>query len=134
MRRVRSKDTSPELIFRKMLHRAGFRFRLNNNLLPGKPDIILPKYKTAIFIHGCFWHRHKGCKEAAMPASNSSYWRAKFERNTRRDRRVKRELRCMGWRVFVVWECQLSVRKFERLRDRTFSFLQVTCPSKKESA
>jgi len=124
MRRVRSTDTNPEIIVRKMLHRAGYRFRLKNHILPGKPDIVLPKYRTAIFIHGCFWHRHKGCREAAMPTSNTSYWRVKFERNCKRDLRVKRELRQWGWRVFTVWECQLSIRKFERLRDRMFVFLQ----------
>jgi DNA mismatch endonuclease, patch repair protein len=123
MRRVRSADTRPEIIVRKMLHRAGFRFRLKNSCLPGKPDIVLPKYRAAIFIHGCFWHRHKGCKEAAMPASNRTYWRAKFERNTKRDLRVQGELQRLGWRVFTVWECQLSPRKTERLRGRITEFL-----------
>jgi DNA mismatch endonuclease (patch repair protein) len=97
MRRVRSADTHPEIVIRKTLHRAGFRFRLRNNSLPGKPDIVLPKYRAAIFIHGCFWHRHKGCKEAAMPANNRSYWSVKFEKNVKRDLRVKRELHRLGW-------------------------------------
>jgi DNA mismatch endonuclease, patch repair protein len=128
MRRVRSNNTRPELIVRKMLHRAGFRFGLKNGNLPGKPDIVLPKYRAAIFIHGCFWHRHKRCKEAAMPASNNSYWRIKLEGNARRDLRVQRELRHLGWRVFIVWECQLSVRKFDRLSNRIFRFLQNRIP------
>jgi DNA mismatch endonuclease, patch repair protein len=106
MRKVRSSDTAPELLVRKLLHRCGYRFRLQGSDLPGNPDIVLPKYKTIVLVHGCFWHRHKRCREATMPKSNQSYWEAKFERNEKRDRRIKRELKRLGWRVITVWECQ----------------------------
>jgi len=107
MSRVRSKNTKPELIVRSMLHRCGYRFRVNREDLPGKPDIVLRKYRTAIFVHGCFWHRHPGCKHATMPATRMEYWRAKFDRNVQRDGRNLRLLRKAGWRVIVVWECQV---------------------------
>jgi DNA mismatch endonuclease (patch repair protein) len=116
MRRVRSSDTAPELLVRRLLHRCGFRFRLHDAKLPGKPDIVLPKHRTAVFIHGCFWHRHVRCKEATTPQSNIEYWEAKFARNQLRDRRVRLNLRRLGWKVIVVWECQL--RKPERLLAR----------------
>lgn len=113
MRRVRSANTTPELLVRRLLHRAGYRFTLANKHLPGNPDIVLPRYRTAIFVHGCFWHRHRGCREATMPSSNVAYWSAKFERNRVRDRKDGRELRRLGWRVVIVWECQ--TRRPERL-------------------
>lgn len=118
MRQVRSSNTNPEIVVRKLLHRRGYRFRLNNLTLPGKPDIVLPKYKIAIFVHGCFWHRHNGCRDATMPASNLEYWREKFSKNTIRDRRVKKELRRLGWRVITLWGCQVGNPNLvlERLR------------------
>jgi DNA mismatch endonuclease, patch repair protein len=106
MSKVRSSNTAPELAVRRLLHRGGYRFRLHGNDLPGNPDIILPKYKTIILVHGCFWHRHKNCVEASMPQSNIEYWERKFDRNVRRDRRIQRELASLGWRVITVWECQ----------------------------
>ena len=106
MRRVRSSNTAPELLVRKLLHRSGYRFKLYGNNLPGNPDIVLPKYKTVVLVHGCFWHRHKRCSEAAMPKSNVPYWEGKFARNEKRDRRIKRDLKRLGWRVITVWECQ----------------------------
>lgn len=107
MSRVRSRHTKPELIIRSLLHRAGFRFRIKNNKLPGSPDIILPKYTTAIFVHGCYWHRHAGCSKASMPKSNKDFWRKKFDNNVARDRRVQSELKELQWRVLVLWECEI---------------------------
>jgi DNA mismatch endonuclease (patch repair protein) len=112
MSRIRGKDTKPELIVRSMLHRAGYRFTVNgplNNSLPGRPDIVLPKYRTVIFVHGCFWHQHPGCPAARIPKSSSGGvdWKSKLEKNVKRDRRNARRLRNEGWRVLTVWECAL---------------------------
>ncbi|WP_311202876.1 very short patch repair endonuclease [Rhizobium sp. SRDI969] len=105
MRAVRSGDTNPELIVRKLLHALGFRFRLRRADLPGKPDIVLPRYQTVIFVHGCFWHRHT-CKRASTPKTRTEFWEAKLAGNVARDRRVIDELRALGWRVVVIWECE----------------------------
>jgi DNA mismatch endonuclease, patch repair protein len=106
MRKVRSSNTAPELLVRRLLHGSGYRFKLYGSDLPGNPDIVLPKYKAIILVHGCFWHRHRRCSEATMPTSNVSYWEAKFARNGKRDRRIIRDLTRLGWRVITVWECQ----------------------------
>ena len=108
MSRVRSRDTKPEFIVRSLLHRAGFRYSLRRADLIGKPDIILAKYKAVIFVHGCFWHRHAECSRASMPATNQDKWRAKFEKNIARDILVKESLEQAGWRVIVVWECDIK--------------------------
>jgi len=107
MSRVRSADTKPEWILRCALHRLGFRYRLKNRQLPGRPDLVLPKYKAAIFVHGCYWHRHLGCKDASTPRTNDRFWAKKFAENVARDQRAQMELGRMGWRVLVVWECEL---------------------------
>lgn len=112
MSRVKSKDTKPEIVVRSFLHHKGFRFRLHVKGLPGHPDIVLPKYKTVVEVRGCFWHRHQGCKAATMPSSNQAYWTEKFRRNVERDRKNAVALRKMGWRVIVVWECQLRKKSF----------------------
>lgn len=109
MSRIRGKNTKPELIVRSLLHKAGFRFTVNgpkNKELPGRPDIILPKHRAVIFVHGCYWHRHSGCKFAYSPKSRVKFWESKFEQNVERDRRNEEELATRGWRVVVVWECQ----------------------------
>jgi DNA mismatch endonuclease (patch repair protein) len=106
MSRIRSRDTKPELIVRRILHSAGFRFRLNVRTLPGSPDIVLPKYKIAIFVHGCFWHRHPGCKFAYSPKSRVDFWQKKFDENVARDEHKKRALEELGWHVVEVWECE----------------------------
>ena len=106
MSRIKSKDTKPEMQVRSALHRAGYRFRLHVKDLPGKPDIVLPKYKTVIFVHGCFWHRHKGCSNATMPSTNQELWKKKFQQNVERDKREQAELKKLGWKVIVVWECK----------------------------
>lgn len=106
MARVKGRDTKPELIVRRLLHRIGYRFRLHRKDLPGKPDIVLPRHKKAIFVHGCFWHGHPGCRRATHPADNAEFWAAKLDRNVARDAET---LRCMGesgWNVLVIWECQ----------------------------
>ncbi len=106
MRLVHSKDTTPEIKVRSLLHRIGYRFRLYRSDFPGKPDIVLPKYKTVIFVHGCFWHRHKDCKRATTPATRQEYWLPKFSRTVIRDKKYRRQLIEMGWKVIVIWECQ----------------------------
>jgi len=108
MSRIKGKDTKPEILVRSMLHRAGYRFRKNVKTLPGKPDIVLPKYKTVIFVHGCFWHRHKGCKQATTPKTNKAFWNNKFERNVSNDRKHQRELKKLGWKVVTVWTCGID--------------------------
>lgn len=111
MRRVHGKNTTPEKTVRSMLHRLGFRFRLHGKNLPGNPDIILPKYKTAVFVHGCFWHRHSGCPRASTPATRQEYWLPKFRRTIERDEANQAKLRNTGWNVIVVWECELKDRE-----------------------
>lgn len=108
MSRVGKKDTGPEKAVRSVLHKMGFRFRKNRRDLPGSPDIVLPKYKTVIFVHGCFWHRHPGCSKSGVPKSNQDFWERKFERNIDRDRNNAVELERAGWHVNVIWECQLK--------------------------
>ena len=108
MSRVSSKNTKPELYVRSFLHGQGLRFRIHRKDLPGKPDLALPKYRTAIFVHGCFWHRHKGCSRATMPSTRIDFWERKFERNVVRDKANQVALREEGWKVLVVWECELS--------------------------
>lgn len=113
---IRSKNTKPELLVRSWLHRRGFRFRLHGAGLPGRPDLVFKQYRAVVFVHGCFWHRHSRCRYASIPASNQSFWRAKFEANTARDLKVRRQLRQLGWRVLVLWECETgNSRKLERL-------------------
>lgn len=112
MKQVKSKDTKPEMLVRSFLHRKGFRFRLHVQSLPGKPDIVLPKYKTIIEVRGCFWHRHRGCKAATMPSSNTTYWTEKFQRNIKRDKKTKAALQKLGWHVIVIWECQAKKRTY----------------------
>lgn len=121
MARVKAANTRPELQVRSMLHRLGYRFRLHRKGLPGKPDIVFPSRRTAIFVHGCFWHQHPGCKNAMRPISNTTYWNAKLDSNTMRDRQNLQDLRALGWRVVVVWECEL--KDMERLARRLHSFL-----------
>lgn len=108
MAKIRGKDTKPEKQVRSMLHRAGYRFSLHRKELPGKPDIVLRKYKTVVFVHGCFWHRHAGCKVASMPKSNTAFWQEKFDRNTANDRKHRAALGKLGWKVVTIWECELK--------------------------
>lgn len=108
MSKVASKDTKPELLVRSFLHRSGFRFRVHEKKLPGRPDLVLPKHQAVVFVHGCFWHRHNGCAKATMPATRVEFWREKFERNVARDLTNQADLRNLGWRVIVLWECEIA--------------------------
>ena len=108
MSRIRNKDTKPEEIVRKYLFAQGFRYRKNDKKLPGKPDIVLPKYKTVIFVNGCFWHKHEGCKYFVWPKNNEAFWRNKINGNVAHDDKVYQELREMGWNILIIWECELK--------------------------
>lgn len=110
MSKIRGKNTKPERLVRSVLHTNGFRFRVNKQDLPGNPDIVLKKYKSVIFVHGCFWHFHKDCREGKLPKSNSSFWKEKLEKNVIRDEKNIQLLKNMGWRVFVIWECDIEKR------------------------
>lgn len=108
MRAIKSANTKPELIVRRYLHASGLRFRLHRNDLPGKPDIVLPKYRAVVFVHGCFWHRHPDCKFAVMPLTRRDFWEEKLDKNVKRDKKHIIELVSMGWKVFVIWECEVK--------------------------
>lgn len=121
MRSVRQKDTTPERRVRSVAHRAGYRFRLQRRDLPGTPDIVFPRHRVCIFVHGCFWHRHPGCRAATTPESHEDYWRPKFEANIERDHRKIAELEALGWRVGVIWECE--TRDPQSIADRLTQIL-----------
>ncbi|WP_280332733.1 very short patch repair endonuclease [Nocardia wallacei] len=110
MRAVRSRDTAPEMAVRRFLHAAGLRYRLHDRQLPGKPDLVFPGRRVALFVHGCFWHQHPGCPAADRPASNTEYWTRKLDGNMTRDDRRRTELQLKGWKVIVIWECQTRNR------------------------
>src|SRR6266478_6594118 len=114
MSRIRGRNTRPERVVRQLLFSLDYRFRLQRKDLPGRPDIVLPKYRTVIFVHGCFWHRHRGCTFSYSPKSNTEFWSAKFSGNVKRDKVNQQKLRALGWTVLVVWECELE--NAERLK------------------
>ncbi|AII60313.1 DNA mismatch repair protein Vsr [Dehalococcoides mccartyi CG5] len=122
MSRIQSRNTKPEILVRSMLHRLGYRFRIHMQGLPGQPDIVLRRHLAIILVHGCFWHRHKGCKLAYTPKSRLEFWERKFDENIRRDEEVMRELVKMGWRVLTIWECQITDPK--ELQDRLIHFMK----------
>lgn len=115
MAAIHSANTKPEIIVRKYLFSHGFRYRLNHKRLPGHPDIVLRKYRTCIFINGCFWHGHEECRYFRMPKSNTEFWTAKINRNIQRDKRVQKELAAMGWHCITVWECELKPQRREKM-------------------
>lgn len=118
MSRIRSKHTKPELFVRSTLHSMGYRFRLHPGNIFGSPDIVLPRHKLVIFVHGCFWHRHKGCRFAYNPKSRIQFWQTKFRNNVERDKKVRRALKREGWKVLIVWECKVHRGSFSaRLRN-----------------
>ena len=121
MSQIRGKDTEPEEIVRKYLFSKGLRYRKNDKRYPGHPDIVLPKYHTVVFVHGCFWHRHPGCRYATVPATNTEFWQKKFSRNVERDKEEQRKLTEMGWRVLIVWECELKKDKREATLSKLYS-------------
>lgn len=125
MRGVKGKDTNPEKTVRSYLHRNGFRFRLHGKDLPGKPDIILPRYKAVIFVHGCFWHQHPGCRHACIPESNTEFWTEKFRRNKVRDIANLESIEALGWEPIVIWECELHMdKRLDSLRAHLMSIDQ----------
>ena len=113
MSAIKSKNTKPEIAVRKVLHSLGYRFRLHGKDLPGSPDIVLPKYKTVIFVHGCFWHRHQNCKYASTPKTRKDFWEAKFRENINRDKKHQENLSSMGWKIIIVWECAIKDKYFD---------------------
>lgn len=123
MSRIRGKDTKPEILVRSYLFSRGLRFRKNDRRYPGSPDIVLPKYRTVVFVQGCFWHLHEGCRYAVMPKSNVDYWKKKLYGNRQRDERNRKELEEMGWNVITVWECQLKGDKRERTLEDLYSLI-----------
>ena len=122
MASVRSKDTKPEMLVRKYLWHEGFRYRLNNPHLPGHPDIVLRKYRTCVFVNGCFWHGHEGCKYFRLPKTNTEFWKKKIKRNKERDRFEQKQLAAMGWHCITVWECELK----PKVREQTLKSLAFT--------
>lgn len=121
MSQVKHWDTKPERVVRSLLHRMGYRFRLHRADLPGKPDIVLPRYRKVVLVHGCFWHGHLGCRRATRPTSNTNFWNARLDGNMERDRTNQRRLRRMGWGVLVVWECETT--RLSKLEARLRRFL-----------
>lgn len=126
MRAVKKRDTSPELQVRRTAHRLGYRFRLQRKSLPGTPDLVFPRHGIALFVHGCFWHQHEGCRLANRPRSNTAYWEPKLRRNVERDAQAQAELERLGWSVVVIWECQIQDPGFPDhldivLRDRSMA-------------
>lgn len=123
MGRVRGKNTCPELVVRRAAHAMGYRFRLHRRDLPGSPDLVFRAKRAVVFVHGCFWHRHPGCRRASNPGTRQDFWQAKFQRNVNRDRRNEAELRTAGWRVLIIWECE--TKNVDQLRDRLERFLDI---------
>ena len=112
MSAIKSKNTKPEITLRKLLHSMGYRFRLHRKDLPGSPDIVLPKYKTVIFVHGCFWHRHENCKYASIPKTRKEFWESKFKANVKRDKEIQEKIKNIGWQSVVIWECEIKNKIF----------------------
>lgn len=132
MSRIRGRGTKPEIIVRRIAHRLGFRFRLHRKDLPGRPDIVFPRHRAVIMVHGCFWHRHPGCKHASTPKTRESFWKNKLEDNVARDRRNETALRELGWKFMVIWECETKDR--EAVADRIESFLRQEDANRKEES
>ena len=124
MSRIKAKDTKPELLVRRFLFTQGFRYRLHVKTLPGKPDIVLPKYKTVVFIHGCFFHGHEGCRYFKVPATRTEWWLDKIEGNKKRDTEAEQKLTDLGWKVITIWECELKPNQIEKTFLQLFNFLR----------
>ena len=118
MARIRSKNTRPEVVLRRALWHRGFRYRANVRNMPGSPDIVLPKHRTVVFVHGCFWHGHKKCKNNKIPKTNTEFWQTKVSRNQERDQEVWRQLEAKGWSVVIVWECELAKGRLDNTVER----------------
>ncbi|MEX2336302.1 MAG: very short patch repair endonuclease [Fulvivirga sp.] len=126
MSRIKGKDTKPEMLVRKFLFSNGFRYRLHDKKLPGKPDLVLPKYKTVIQVHGCFWHGHKGCKYFVVPKTRTKWWKEKIEGNIERDQIAEKKLKSEDWKVIVIWECELKPDKREGTLNKLLNQIKYT--------
>lgn len=126
MSRIGRRDTKPELALRRALHGRGFRYRIDDRRLPGSPDIVLPKWQTVLFVHGCYWHRHMGCPKATTPSSNAEFWINKFRQNVERDAKNLKLLGEAGWRVGIVWECVIGSEPSIDLQDRLYEFITLS--------
>ena len=124
MRRIRGKDTKPELVVRRALFALGYRYRLHDAKLPGKPDLVFSKRRKVIFVHGCFWHRHENCRFCTTPASNTRFWKSKFGETVKRDKRNLEALRTLGWRVAIIWECSVAEQGAEAIAKKIAAWLQ----------
>ena len=122
MRRIKAKDTKPEMVVRKLLHGLGYRYRLHRKDLPGTPDLVFPSRRKVIFVHGCFWHRHPGCKRATTPKTRKTFWEEKFRNNMRRDAHAIERLQAEGWSILIVWECETN--ETQRLERRIVAYLE----------
>jgi DNA mismatch endonuclease, patch repair protein len=120
MSRIKGKNTKPELTVRSLIHRAGYRYRLHGKGLPGRPDLVFSKRRKVIFVHGCFWHRHDGCRLARLPKSRLDFWQSKLDANAERDKEVERQLSALGWKVLTIWECEVKDEVALTVRVRTF--------------
>ena len=124
MQKIGPKDSAPERYVRSLVHRMGYRFRLHRKDLPGKPDIVFPKYRKVIFVHGCFWHGHKGCKRTSIPKTNREFWLKKIDGNVRRDEFNYKELSLMGWGHLIIWQCQIKKGMKNQLKEKIANFLE----------
>src|SRR5690606_1282669 len=124
MSRIRGKDTQPELVVRRFLFSNGFRFRLHDGKMPGKPDVVLKKYRNVVFVHGCFWHGHDGCRNFVVPKTRTDWWLNKINQNRQKDRECTAALALLGWKVYIIWECELKRDKKEKTLTQLVSFLQ----------
>lgn len=122
MSKIRSKNTKPEMLVRSMIHKMGYRFRVHRSDLPGCPDIVFPRYKSVIFVQGCFWHLHKQCRDGTIPKIDREKWTAKLEKNVKRDKQNLRQLRKMGWKVLVLWECEVE-KEINKVRKKLIALL-----------
>jgi DNA mismatch endonuclease (patch repair protein) len=126
MSKVRTAGTRPEMTVRRKLHSLGFRYRLHSGNLPGKPDIVLPKHRSVIFVHGCFWHHHKGCPKSKLPVTNAEFWRDKIFSNVKRDAKKTTELKKLGWQVLIIWECEAKSGQFTKKLDRFMNKISIS--------
>ena len=126
MSAIKSKNTKPEIAVRRLLHSMGYRFRLHRKDLPGSPDIVLPKYKTVIFVHGCFWHRHENCKYASIPKTRKEFWERKFKANVKRDLEIQEKIKNIGWQSVVVWECELKDSSALKKKLQNIQYLEIS--------
>ena len=133
MARIRGRNTAPELAVRRIAHRMGLRFRLHRKDLPGRPDLVFPKHQLAVFVHGCFWHRHEGCKYAYTPKSRIAFWMEKFSANVARDARQEAALKALGWRVLVIWECETGDEEAVERKLATVIHCEGSPPQRKEA-